>query len=339
VISLLISLASAADLHVVREGETLHEIVEAYGGDPGLLSVLQQLNDLGPDDQPTTGDLLILPGPELGYRVRIQQARVLSVGGTGTATPPGRRAVPLEEGLWLPVGTTVCTDRDSFVAVRLAVTTGTYFHDDISLLPETCLVVESAVSRQNQRSSVIEILQGGMSVRELQEGDEGRVTVRSAAGVTTGERGGYRVILEGETARTEALYQPVVVLNAGQEEQLEAGQGVRTSAGEAPGEVVQLLRAGLLVRPRDGESLRRPDFVWEPVDRALGYRVEIASTPDFTHVLVAQAVDVPEWRPNMLMVPYRGDGLWWRVSSFDRTGFMGIPSVPRELVFPIGVGP
>ncbi len=332
---LAVATAQAHDVHVVRAGETLEDVVTAYGGDPELLRVLRELNALGPGEQPATGSLLKLPGPEDGFRVRVQQARVLSIAGSGTAQPPGRDPVALETGLWLPVGTTVCTDRDGFAAVRLAVTTGTFLHDDISLLPETCLVVESAVSRSDQRSSVVEIL----SVRELDEGDAGRVTVRSTAGVTTGERGGYRVTFDDDEARTEALFQPVAVLAEGEEQVLEAGQGVITEQGEAPGEVVQLLQPGLLVRPRDGAALRRPDFTWEPVDRALGYRVEIATSADFTHVVTTREVADPEWHPELLYVPYRVDGLYWRVSSFDRTGFLGIPSVPRQLTFPAGVGP
>jgi len=339
VIWLLLAAAHAHDVHVVRAGESLEDVVTAYGGDPELLDVLRELNALEPGDQPAPGTLLRLPGPEDGYRVRVQQARVLSISGTGTAQAPARDPIALETGLWLPVGTTVCTGPDSFAAVRLAVTTGTFLHDDISLLPETCLVVESAVSRSDRRSSVVEILQGGVSVRELDEGDAGRVTVRSSAGVTTGERGGYRVTLQDAESRTEALYQPVAVLSAGEEQVLEAGQGVLTAQGEAPGEVVALLQPGLLVRPRDGAALRRPDFTWEPVERALGYRVEIASNPDFTHVVVAEEVATPSWNPELLFVPYRVEGLWWRVSSFDRTGFLGIPSVPRQLAFPVGVGP
>lgn len=336
---LLLAVADAHDVHVVRDGETLETIVTVYGGDPELLTILRSLNALAPGDQPATGALLALPGPQDGYRVRVQQARVLSISGSGTAQAPGRDLAPLESGLWLSVGTTVCTGRESFAAVRLAVTTGTFQHDDISLLPETCLVVESAVSRSDQRSSVVEILKGGVSVRELDDGDAGRVTVRSTAGITTGERGGYRVTLQDKQARTEALYQPVAVLNAGQEQVLVAGQGVLTAEGEAPGDVVQLLQAGLLVRPQDGAALRRPDFTWEPVERALGYRVEIASNADFTHIVVVEEVADPEWHPELLFVPYRVDGLWWRVSSFDRTGFLGIPSVPRQLKFPMGVGP
>ncbi len=336
---LLLAAAWAQDTHVVRAGDTLEDIATALGADPELVHALRDLNGLSVGDPLVVGATLRLPGPTEGYRVQVQQPRVLSITGTGTATAPGRPPAPLESGMWLVAGTTVCTDRDSFLAVRLAVTTGTFLHDDISLLPETCLTVDSAVSRADRRSSVVSVSQGSVAVREVLEGDAGRVTVRTPAGATVGSKGGYRVTLEDDTARTEALYQPVAVVNAGEEQVLEAGQGVRTAAGEAPGEVVELLQQGMLIRPQDGVALRRPDFTWKPVERALGYRVEIATTLDFTHVVEWQEVADPEWHPEMLFVPYRVEGLWWRVSSFDKAGFQGVPSVPRRLAFPPGVGP
>jgi hypothetical protein len=43
--------------------------------------------------------------------------------------------------------------------------------------------------------------------------------------------------------------------------------------------------------------------------------------------------------PDLLFLPYRVRGYWWRVSAFDRVGFVGAPSDPHRLLVPAGVGP
>ena len=58
----------------------------------------------------------------------------------------------------------------------------------------------------------------------------------------------------------------------------EKGFGTRVRKGEAPAAASTLLPAGIPERPTEKEPMRRPDFEWSPVDRALGYRLEIATT-------------------------------------------------------------
>ena len=38
--------------------------------------------------------------------------------------------------------------------------------------------------------------------------------------------------------------------------------------------------------------------------------------------------------PLVLMLPLQGGGAYWRVSAFDRLGFVGVPTPPRRLRFP-----
>jgi len=95
--------------------------------------------------------------------------------------------------------------------------------------------------------------------------------------------------------------------------------------------------------PLQAAAIRRLNAVGddEPVipGNSLGYRVELAITPDFSELVVVEDVSGTVWAPELLMVPFRVEGLWWRVATYDRFGFLGIPSDQRALRFPAGVGP
>ncbi|MEZ4323333.1 MAG: hypothetical protein R3F61_38065, partial [Myxococcota bacterium] len=157
------------------------------------------------------------------------------------------------------------------------------------------------------------------------------------SGVTTGTSGGYRVTIEPSAARTEALYADVAVSGAGSEVALAPGQGSRVSVGQAPSPPVDLLVTGALRKPPDATPLLRPSFGWDAVDTALGYRLEIALDPGFVQVVFAEDVPGNRFDASVLMLPYdRVDALHWHVASFDRFGFLGVPSDPRTVKLPVG---
>jgi hypothetical protein len=143
------------------------------------------------------------------------------------------------------------------------------------------------------------------------------------------------VTIEENAARTEALDEAVVsVFAGGAEVALSAQQGTRVKAGQPPIAPVTLLDTGFLLRPESDAVLVWPDFTWTPVERALGYRVQISSTADFARILHQEDVPYPEWRPDFLLLPVDVSALWWRVTSFDRLGFESMPSSPRRLQLP-----
>ncbi len=333
---LLLPLAQAAEYRVVRLGDTVETMAEDLG-DPDLASAIRSLNQIEPETQPPIGALIELPVAP-NAPLEEQQGKVLHAQGEVRATLPSapeQQAVP---GLDLPPGTTVCTGPSSYATLRLARSEGSLDHDDVNLLSETCLTIVAAYSRDAERASVIRVEQGSIAIRAADE-VEGTVVVETDSGITTGRGGGFRVSREDDATRTEALYAPVAVLGAGEEVAVGAGQGSRTVTGEAPSAPVDLLLGTALQRPQLDQPLRRPDFGWSAVDGALGYRVEIASSPDFSAVVHADSVPETNWAPTTLFLPYRVQGLWWRVAAFDRVGFLGMPSEPRQLVLPPGVGP
>lgn len=329
-IGVLVGVALAREIVVVREGDTWATIAASAAVDA---SVVRDLNGGG---DPVVGQIVAIPDPPGTVTTG---GVLLSAWGGGTVTLPGGGVPAFAAGTQLPEGSVVCTMRDSFAVVRLAIATPGRFHDDVNLMGETCVTVEVTTASAGGRSSVVGVGQGSISVRASQAGHPGTVAVRTAYGVTAGAEGGFRVHVEDGASRTEALTGPVAVFGAGRQRALDPGFGSRVKDGEGPGEPVALLLPGSPVRPEEGEALRNPAFSWSAVERALGYRVEVAISPDFADLVVVQDVPGVEWFPEWLLLPFRVPGVWWRVSSFDRTGFLGIPSDGRGFLFPPGVGP
>jgi hypothetical protein len=187
---------------------------------------------------------------------------------------------------------------------------------------------------------VLSLASGSVSVQTSEAGGgRGRITVRTQSGLTTGEGGGFRVHIETDAARTEALFNPLSVIGAGVAVDVKAGQGSRTRSGEAPSTPVDLLLPPSLLSPAAAAPLRRPDFSWADEPLALGFQIELSRDADFRDVVVMERLDRPNWQPQTLLLSYDLPGLYWRVSAFDRLGFLGMPADPRPFAFPAGVGP
>jgi hypothetical protein len=318
-----LSMLWADQLRVVRAGDT----VESLAG-PAADQVRRD-NGLAPGQQPGVGTVLRLPGGTDSAGL------VLSLTGTGTL---GVGGTPLVLGQQLPPGSLVCTTADSFLTIRLAVSESGGTHDEVTLLGGTCVSLTGSSGFGRERSTLLDLQQGYVSVRPTIQ-DPGRVAVRTADGVTAGEEGGFRVAVEQGSTRTEALYRPVAVIGGGVEQPLQAGEGSRVRRGQVPTKPVKLPPPGSPEAPADEAPFRRPDFYWSPVDRALGYRLELASDADFQSLLMVRDVPGSPWLPDYLMLPYQLERLYWRVSSYDRNGYYGVPSGAHRLNFPEGMRP
>jgi murein DD-endopeptidase MepM/ murein hydrolase activator NlpD len=323
--------ASAAEHTLVEPGEDLAAVAARVGVSA---ADLVRENALAPGAALQPGQLLDVPGAGDGGPA----AAVLAWFGPAVATPPGGAPVPVQDGMRLALGTVVCTEAGGDATVRLAVAAGGRVHDDVTLLPETCLEINATSARPGRRTSLLTLARGSVTVQEAEDGGgAGTVTVQTRAGVTSGE-GGFRVHVEEEATRTEALARPLLVAGGGRALRLQAGEGSRTRVGEGPGAPVKLLRPGAPTAPPNQAALRRPDFAWRPVDGNLGYLVEVSSTPRFDNIVLAEEVPDPPWLPEALLVPYRVPGLWWRVTAYDSLGFLGLPSAARGLQVPQGLG-
>lgn len=280
---------------------------------------------------------LMLSVPTAQAQEPATAAVLLAARGDVQLREPTQHALALGERL--AEGSLVCTGVNSFATVRLAMSIVGGQHDDVTLLPETCLRVVTASSHSASRESVLALESGSVTLRAVDEGDAGRVVVETASGVTRGEGGGFRVHIEQGAARTEALYNGVSVEGAGEKVAVEAGFGTRVRTGEAPQAPQRLPDPGTPTAPTDLQVLRVADFSWQPVAEALAYRIEFATTEDFSDILMADEAPASVYEPELLFLPFRIPGLHWRVTSVDKYGFIGVPSEPRELRFPAGVGP
>lgn len=333
IVLLLSAMAWASGVHIVREGDTIESIADELGI-AELAPVLRGENGLAAGAQPVVGTVLELPSVP-GHVD--QSAVVLALRGEGTRTSPNGLVEPLDLRQTLPADSIACTEERSFATLRLA-SDGEAGHDDVNLMPETCVRIVAVATRGGARRSVLEVQAGSVEVRGT-DVPGGQVALLSRAGVTTGDQGGFRLAMEDTgAARTEAIFGPVAVMGAGVEVAVESGQGSRTIPGEAPSPPVDLLPAGLPIAPAEGAVLLRADFGWTPVPGALGYRLQIASAPDFSDIVFASEIPQATWEAEALMLPYRVSGHWWRITSFDLTGFEGPPSDPRRFVLPQGIG-
>lgn len=333
---LLLGSALAEEIHPVRAGETVESIAAARGA-PADVPEIRALNGLEPNEQPAAGVLLKLPPPP-GFSAD-QQAFLVALNGTATFTEAGASARPATTFVPIADGTTVCTGSDGIATLRLASTCNDdgSTSDDLVLNPDTCLSVQASFSSQQGRSTVVQVTQGAVSVA-TRDGSDGHVTIVTPSGITTGAGGGYRVTVEEQAARTEAIGAPVAVAAQGTEVALDKGQGSRTRTGEAPGPAVDLLPPAEPLLPEPGAMLSRLRFTWKPAPDAFAYRFELATAPAFTEVLYIEDTGDPAYRPGLMLLPTDvRRPLYWRVSVFDRLGFQGMPSDPRAFTLPEAV--
>ncbi len=314
---LAVGLARAQEHRVLHAGQSVRDLAAELGA-PELEEAIRQLNGLAPGEEPPPGTILLLPpkpgSPEVA-------AVVITLRGQAVARRPAGEA-DLLPGMALSPGTTVCTGEDSYASLRLAPPEQGLDHDDLTLLDRTCVTLRGSGNAHGGRSSLVALETGSLAVQPSTAGP-GTVTVQSADGVTSGAGGGFRVTREPESTRTEALAAPVSVLGAGVEVRLQAGQGSRVRAGQAPEPAHDLAGAPSLLRPDEGAPLVIPEFAWAPVPEALGYRVEIAGDPGFQDLLVTEEVEDAAWSPGLLLLPTTVPGLWWRATAFDRAPSAG----------------
>lgn len=325
---LLIAAALAGDHHVVRPNETVASIATAAGSTE---AEVRTLNGLPAGAEPAVGVVLRLPGGE------DPGGMILALSGSVTLSVPGLPDRPGVEGDALPVGSMVCTAGGSYATLRVGTDLATRSHDEVSLLGGTCVRLDDGSARAGRRASLLTVDRGSISVRDAE--DQGVVTVLTKNGITTASGGGFRVTVEGAATRTEALDHDLSVLGGGAEQPVPAGYGSRVRPGEAPDTPIPLLPPGTPTTPLGEAPTILADFRWTPVERALAYRVEIAVAEDFSDLVMVEEINQEEWSPEVLLLPYRVPGLWWRVASVDRTGFIGRPSTPGKIGIPTGIGP
>lgn len=333
-----VALAAAGELRPVYDGDTVESIAASLG-DPELAASIRGLNQIAPAGQPEVGALLLLPPPAAVEQVD-QRATLVSIVNEVRLARPGGNAEATTLLDEVPVGARLCTGQRSYATLMLAAACegGGELVDEVTLMEETCIELRSVVASSYGRSSVVKVLRGSVVVGDPQSATSdvpSRVVVEAGTGVVSGV-GSYRAHLEPDRAlRTEALFQPVSVMGEGVQLDLQAGQGSRVPEGGEPTTPVDLLVGGPLLSPQDGDPLRRPAFTWRADEDAFGYQLSIAGDERFTKVLYVEPTPEPGHFAELLFLPLTsGEGLFWRVATLDRFGFLGVPSATRSLRVP-----
>jgi hypothetical protein len=325
--------AEAASHVVVQPGQTVESIAAAEGL-AGREAEIRQLSGLGRGAQPSPGAVLLLPVERGG-----QTSLVLTTYGEVTTRLGAAAPAPLSPGDRLGPGAEVCTAANSFVTLRLVLDEATRHHDDLTLMPESCVVVERVNLEGAERSSLVSLGQGSVTVQPNLDGHvPGRVTVRAWGVVTSGLGGGHRMHVEPGALRAEAVNQPLEIYGGGARLDLSAGEGSRSRGDAPPDPAVKLLIGPETLLPEDHSVLRAPDFTWSPVARALSYQVELSTDIYFTEPVLVVESPLAEWLPEAMLLPWRSRGVYWRVIPVDRFGYLGVPSEPQHLRFPPGSG-
>jgi hypothetical protein len=331
---------AVAGIHVVVEGETVESILKAAGA-PAMAAEVRQDNGLSPGVQPPVGAILRLPAELPGGDCQPSYLW-FHTGEDGVITFTDGVQRDLVD--WMPLlrGTEVCSN-SGYATLRIAERVGSGAYDDVTLLPNTCLVVrESEADDTGARTSLLSLRQGSLRIPEMAAG-RGMVIVETAAGITLGRTGGFRVAVEEgatggapDATRTEAVDGDVLTLAQGSQVAVPEGFGNRVREGDAPGVPVPLAPRPTPNSPR-GE-LVVPDFVWRPSEGVLSYVVEFSSTSDFRDLLLSRAAVADEvralprgdlsWLPGWFSLPVTQGTVFWHVVGVDRLGFLGLPSEP-----------
>lgn len=361
---LTLSLAHAAGSHVVVAGETVESIARSLG-DVGLADDLREQNGLLDGAQPSIGTVLTLPstvrgsGCEPSRVVEHQGPLYLRTAADSTPAPTSAPALdresasgltPISGRRVLNLGDEICTGAagvdgetaDGFARVELSVPPAAGARDVITLLPGTCVTITAVDRVRNARTSLVDLTRGAIVVEH--QPVPGDVIVRTGgadpagSAVTYGRRGGFRVAVEPDAARTEAIGADVSTTAQGVEVMLAEGFGGRTTFGEAPGDPHALPLAPRLVLPADRSALVVPEFRALPSLRATTYVLRVA---------LAEAADLPVFALELLTPRYAplypdetlalpsGSGAWsWSMTAVDAYGFEGKPSSARTFFAP-----
>lgn len=332
IVLVLVAAALAATEVVVKRGDTPASIAATWGVDE---RELRERNHLGATDVPTPGTVLVLPARP-GER---SDASLIYAAGEVTVRVPGAPSAAGHPGDKLPEGSVVCTGADGFATIRLATSGAGQPHDEIVLLPGTCLTVDSASAVSGgRRAAAVRVDTGSIAVRDAPDA-VGEVAIKTASGVTTGGGGGFRVTIEPGAARTEAVGDAVAVIGAGQQVDVAAGEGSRVRTGEAPQAPIKLLPAPVLELPAAGATLDAARFRWGEETAASAFRFEVGIDPDFVALALLALVPGASWRPPLFDLPQDPGSWYWRVEAVDGDGFVGMPAAGRCFEAPAGLVP
>lgn len=253
-------------------------------------------------------------------RAKRSVAVVEAVGGTVSAGADRSKLEPIDRGATLPADTYISTGAGSTAWIGLA--------DGSRLrLAENSLLLVGRLHLNDALKRVVRLqLVSGELEADVRSEGKGAVFDVSTRFGTAGVRGTrFRLVANESGTRLETL-EGKVELAAGEGKAaatVEAGQGATVAGDGAAGAVQTLLTAPAVTGPLKGSATPATRMVWQAVDGARGYVVELARDAEFTFGVRRYRSDGAE----MAVEAALPAGKWfWRVAAVNEQAFVGTTS-------------
>lgn len=309
--------ADPAEVYVVRRGDTLYGLAQAYLLQPSDYRVVQRLNGVANPRRLAVGKRLKVPADLL--RTRPIEARVGAYRGSVQASLAGR-AVPLSVGATLAEGTVVATGANAFL--RLDLPDGTRLSLPSQSRVRLGRMIAVEMTGVVRREISVEAGRLESEVVPLRNPRDS-YTVRTPMSVSAVRGTVFRVAYDpaSSTARTEVVEGVVAVDAKAQETTVAANFGALVTAAGVSGALA------LAPPPRIDNPGRMQDegqvrFHVADGPPARAYRARLAADAGFLDVLSETVAETRD-----LQFEDLADGVYFlRVAAFDENGLLGAPA-------------
>lgn len=327
-------------VYIVQEGDTCTSLAQRFYG-TSRFQIILKYNDVGPAPHfLTPGQRLVLPKPK-GMKDEAEAEVAHKTGEVRARAPEDGDWRQAQRGMDLFKAWKVNTLERAFAELE--------FRDSsqLSMRENTLVVIYGGTSSQLRSEKTRAELKEGTLRHHLDAlaGGDGGVEVATPASEMLLRQGSALVSVEQATGKTRVSNhagEAAAVYGLGKDgkrrgapTKVAQGTGSKVEVGQKPSKPKPLPPApawkgpSLRVVPSFTPALEVVRVLWEPVQSAVSYRVELARDPAGRQVVqsavtpaTTQGAELRELEPGMY---------WLKVATFDADGFESVPSEPVQV--------
>lgn len=304
----------ADELYVVKPGDTLWDISEKFLNNAQEWKQLQTLNNIINPDKLLPDSKIRIPGallkesePQSVIKYLYGDVRITTLSGKSKSTAKG---TPINNG------DSITTGKDASIGFEFASGTS-------SLVLENSEISVKNIDISKEKENIHLHLNKGVISSDVnpKKKSETRFIISTPSAVASVRGTQFRVANDPLTHqfRTEVLEGKVAVSSEGESKIVEKGFGIVVKKGEAPKHVTQLLAAVDLSQVND-KFIHPPFFFsFSPLEKALGYRIEISKGNTFNIPFYTQDLVKPSFSIKSL----DNDTYTLKVFAYDQNGLGG----------------